>query len=166
MNSRHHARIKALLDDAVSRGAQVHIGGTGVAADRFIDPTVLTYIPDDANIWQEEIFGPLLPVRPYKNLDEAIAYIKAKPQPLAMYIFSSRKQVVEKLHTETRVGGGAVNDCGLHFYQTSLPFGGVNNSGIGNCHGESRFSRIFKPTRRYVSKPDLSAYQLVCPALW
>lgn len=139
VNNRHHARVKALLDDAVSRGAKLHIGGTDVAAERFIDPAVLTQIPDEASIWEEEIFGPLLPIRPYKNLQDAIAYINAKPSALSMYIFSARKKVVEMLHAETRAGGGSVNDCGLHFYHPDLPFGGVNNSGLGNCHGEAGF---------------------------
>lgn len=139
VNSRHHSRIKALLDDAVTRGAKVQSGGSTVADERFIDPTILTQVPDAATIWEEEIFGPLLPLRPYKTLGEAIAYINAKPRPLSMYIFSSRKAAVEQLQNETRVGGGAVNDCGLHFYQTNLPFGGVNNSGMGSCHGEAGF---------------------------
>lgn len=139
VDARHQARVKALLDDAVQQGAEIHIGGTALAAERFIDPAVLTNIPDAAAIWEEEIFGPLLPVKPYKTLDDAIAYINARPRPLAMYIFSSRKQPVDKLLAETRVGGCSVNDCGIHFYQPNLPFGGVNNSGIGSCHGEAGF---------------------------
>lgn len=139
VNSKHHARIKALLDDAVAQGAKVQIGGTDVAETRFIDPTVLTQVPDAAHVWEEEIFGPLLPVRPYKTLEDAIAYINSKPRPLAMYVFSSRKKAVAKLQAETRAGGCSVNDCGVHFYQPNLPFGGVNNSGIGNCHGETGF---------------------------
>ncbi len=139
VNGKHHSRVKALLDDAVKRGAKVHIGGTDVADKRFIDPTVLTQVPDAANIWEEEIFGPLLPVKSYKTLDDAIAYINRKPRPLALYVFSSRKKSIAKLLAETRAGGSSVNDCGIHFYQPNLPFGGVNNSGIGNCHGETGF---------------------------
>ena len=139
VNTRHHARLKALLDDAVTQGANIQIGGTDVVADRFIDPTILTQIPDNAKIWEEEIFGPILALRPYKTLDDAITYINAKPRPLAFYIFSKRKKNIEKLLAETRTGGGTVNDCGVHFYQPNLPFGGVNNSGIGQCHGEAGF---------------------------
>ncbi len=139
VNSKHHARVKALLDDAVQQGAKVHIGGSTTPETRFIDPAVLTEVPESAQIWEEEIFGPLLPVRPYKTLDDAIAYINSKPRPLAMYIFSSRKKAIDKLLSETRAGGTSVNDCGVHFYQPNLPFGGVNNSGIGNSHGEAGF---------------------------
>jgi aldehyde dehydrogenase (NAD+) len=135
----HHRRVKALLDDAVQRGARVVCGGSEVYDDRFIDPAVLTHVPDAATIWEEEIFGPLLPVRPYRALPEAIQYINQKPQALSMYIFSSRKSVVDTILRETRAGGGAVNDCGLHFYQSNMPFGGFNNSGIGGCHGEAGF---------------------------
>lgn len=139
VNARHFTRVKALLDDALTRGAVAHSGGSTVADERFIDPAVLSNIPDEANIWEEEIFGPLLPVRPYKTLDEAIAYINSKPRPLSLYIFSARKKTVEKIHAETRFGGGTVNDCGVHFYQVNLPFGGINNSGLGHCHGEAGF---------------------------
>jgi aldehyde dehydrogenase (NAD+) len=139
VNTRHFTRVKSLLDDAVTRGAKVQIGGTGVVAARFIDPTVLTDIPESANIWEEEIFGPLLPVRPYKTLEDAITYVNARPRPLALYVFSNRNKNIEQILAETRAGGSTVNDCGVHFYQPNLPFGGVNNSGMGSCHGEAGF---------------------------
>jgi aldehyde dehydrogenase (NAD+) len=139
VNKQHHHRVKALLDDAVAVGATLATGGTTLLEERFIDPAVLTDVPDRANIWEEEIFGPILPVKAYKTLDDAITFINTKPRPLSMYIFSSRKSAVDKIHDETRAGGGTINDCGIHFYQTNLPFGGVNNSGIGSCHGEAGF---------------------------
>lgn len=139
VHERHVTRIGALLEDAVSRGANVAIGGDMVPAERFIDPTVLTHIPESAAIWDEEIFGPIMPVRSYKTLDDAIAYINSKPHPLALYIFSRQKSAIEKIHAETRAGGGSVNDCGIHFYHPNLPFGGVNNSGSGSCHGKAGF---------------------------
>lgn len=139
VNARHFERVKALLDNAVALGARVHSGGVCHAESRFIDPAVLTEVPEAADIWTEEIFGPLLPVRPYRTLDDAIAYINSKPRPLSLYLFSGRKKVVRKIQTETRFGGGTVNDCGVHFYQVNLPFGGVNNSGLGQCHGEAGF---------------------------
>jgi aldehyde dehydrogenase (NAD+) len=90
-------------------------------------------------IAQEEIFGPLLPVKSYQDLPEALAYINQKPRALALYIFSRRKKLVDTILAETRAGGGTVNDCGIHFYQPNLPFGGTNHSGIGSCHGEAGF---------------------------
>lgn len=139
VNDRHFARVKGLLDDALRHGAQVAFGGFADAADKHLEPTILTAVPDDSGVWTEEIFGPLLPVRPFRTLDEATAFIAAGPRPLAMYIFSARRRAIETLIDETRVGGTVVNDAGIHFYHTQLPFGGVNNSGIGKCHGEAGF---------------------------
>lgn len=136
---KHYNRIMGLFAEAVQLGAKVEIGGDGVEAERYIDPAVLTHIPDNAKIWEEEIFGPLLPVRSYKTIEEATDYINARPRPLSMYIFSSSRRNIDRFHADTRAGGGAVNDCGLHFYQTNLPFGGINNSGMGHCHGEAGF---------------------------
>lgn len=139
VSDKHFGRIKSLFDNAVQARATIASGGNMDASVRFIEPTVLTNIPDSASIWEEEIFGPLLPVRPYKTLGEAIAYVNSKPRPLAMYLFSTRKNTLETILAETRTGGVTVNDCGLHFYNGSLPFGGVNNSGIGKSHGEAGF---------------------------
>ena len=139
IHERHFDRVKGLLDDAVQRDATVAIGGKTIREERYIDPTVLTQIPDSAQIWEEEIFGPLLPVRTYRTLDEAIAYVNSKPKPLALYIFSTKNKATETLIRETRSGGVTVNDCSTHFYNLELPFGGSNNSGIGSCHGEFGF---------------------------
>jgi aldehyde dehydrogenase (NAD+) len=139
IHERHFDRVKNLLDDAVQQGGQVAAGGTTVREERFIDPTVLTHIPDTAKIWEEEIFGPLLPVRTYQTLEEAVGYVNGKPKPLALYIFSLNNKNTEYLLSETRSGGVTVNDCSTHFYNLELPFGGANNSGIGRCHGEFGF---------------------------
>lgn len=139
VSQKHHARVAALYKDAVDRGATVHTGGGEDIASRFLDPAVLTNVPEDAVIWEEEIFGPVLPVRAYKSLDEALAFVNARPRPLAVYIFSNDKSYTDKIHAGTRAGGGTVNDCGIHFNQPNMPFGGVNNSGIGGCHGQAGF---------------------------
>lgn len=139
VNDKHFDRIKNLVEDAVSLGARQSSGGGFDAADRFMDPTVLTHVPDGAKIWEEEIFGPVLPVRSYSNLEGAISYINRQERPLAMYIHSTSKRNIEQILNETRNGGVTVNDCGIHFYNSDLPFGGVNNSGSGKCHGEFGF---------------------------
>jgi aldehyde dehydrogenase (NAD+) len=139
VSQKHQARVASLFRDAVERGAKVHTGGGEDISERFLDPAVITDVPDGAAIWEEEIFGPVLPVRPYKTLDEALAFVNARPRPLAIYIFSNDKRYTDKIHSGTRAGGGTVNDCGIHFYQPNMPFGGVNNSGIGGCHGEAGF---------------------------
>ncbi len=142
VNEGHFDRLKALLDEAVLQGGKVAQGGQSTRSDRFIDPTVLVEVPPGARIWEEEIFGPLLPVRAFKSLEEALRIINAKPKSLAMYVFSREKRNIEHLLAETRNGGVSVNDCGVHFFNAGLPFGGANNSGIGKCHGEYGFQEF------------------------
>ena len=139
INNRHYNRVKGLMDDAVQRGAQVSFGGETDETDRYIAPTILSKIPEEAKIWEEEIFGPVLLVRTYQTLDQAISYINAQPKALSMYIFCTEDRRTSKIIGETRCGGVTVNDCGPHFYNSELPFGGSNNSGIGKCHGEFGF---------------------------
>jgi len=139
INDRHFKRLAALLDDAVRRGAQVAAGGRTDAATRYIEPTVLTQTPGDALVWGEETFGPLLLVRPYRTLEETLDFINARPRPLALYIWSGRKRNIEFIISGTRNGDVTVNDCGTHFYNPNLPFGGVNYSGIGKTHGKFGF---------------------------
>src|SRR5690606_25118115 len=130
IDARHFNRRKALFEDAVQRGARLALGGDSDPAALYIEPSVLTRIPDDAAIWQEETFGPILLIRPYRTLEEAIAYINARPRPLAMYLWSGNRRHINYALAETRNGDVTVNDCGAHFYNPHLPFGGVNNSGI------------------------------------
>lgn len=139
IHERHFKRLQMLLDDAVQRGARVLIGGTSDAASRYIEPTVLSELPEDAAIWAEETFGPILLLRPYRTLDEAIAYINERPRPLAMYLWSAKRSNINRVLSDTRNGDVTVNDCGAHFYNPNLPFGGVNNSGIGKTHGHFGF---------------------------
>ncbi len=139
VHERHFDRVKSLLDDTLAHGALMPQGGNCIREEKFIDPAVLTNIPDQARIWNEEIFGPLLPIRTYKTLDDAIAYVNINHKPLAMYIFSNRRKNTDYIIRETRCGGVTVNDCSTHFYNNELPFGGSNNSGIGKTHGEYGF---------------------------
>lgn len=136
VNDRHFRRIKNLVDDAVVRGARVTCGGHFDERERYIDPTILENVPDDALINDEEIFGPVLPIYTYRTREEARDYVNARPKPLAMYIFSGKSSRADWFIRETRSGGAVVNDCGVHFYNQNLPFGGVGNSGLGKSHGE------------------------------
>jgi aldehyde dehydrogenase (NAD+) len=90
-------------------------------------------------ILQEEIFGPILPILSYKNIQEAIVLINAQPKPLALYYFGSNSKNSNKILEETSSGNMVINDCVLHFLHNELPFGGVNNSGIGKAHGYHGF---------------------------
>lgn len=128
-------RVKNLFDDAVKNGAKVEIGGVFEDEDNTIHPTVLTGISKESEIMSEEIFGPVLPVITYKNLKEVYHHINSKDKPLAFYIFSENGNTIDHILSQTSSGGACINDVVIHYTNPNLPFGGVNNSGIGNAHG-------------------------------
>ncbi|MGG1674357.1 aldehyde dehydrogenase family protein [Neobacillus sp. NRS-1170] len=133
VNERNINRLKELLDDAVMRGANVRCGG--IVDGRTFYPTVLTDVPLEAKIMQEEIFGPIMPVLTYTDLNEVIKQINSRPKPLALYIFSDNSKVVDTVLSTTTSGGATVNDVMRHISEPNLPFGGVNESGIGRYTG-------------------------------
>ncbi|MDE0853136.1 MAG: aldehyde dehydrogenase family protein [Nevskia sp.] len=139
VNQRHTGRIKALLDDAKARGARALTGGDVDEQNCYIAPTLLDNIPDDAKIMQEEIFGPLLPVLSYTDLDDVIRRINADPKPLALYVWSKTEANIQKVMQQTSSGGACINNSVVQFLHGNLPFGGVNNSGIGSGHGHYGF---------------------------
>jgi len=142
VNKRNYDRLKALFDDAIARGAKVAIGGVFDDANIQIQPTVLTNVSQDSKIMQEEIFGPILPVLNYENIDEAIAHINAGSKPLALYIFSQDENNIDKIIRHTSSGGVTVNEAMLHVFDPSIPFGGVNGSGMGAYHGIYGFREL------------------------
>ncbi len=139
VNERHFNRLKGYLDEAVAKGARIEIGGQTDATELFIAPTVLSHVPLDTKIMQEEIFGPLLPVIAIDSLEQAIEFVNARPKPLALYVFASDSQATEKVLNETSSGGVAVDDVVMHLANPSLPFGGIGPSGCGNYHGSYSF---------------------------
>lgn len=139
VNEKNHKRLQSLLTDAQKNGAKIEDGGIVRAEENYISPTLLSDIDLDSEIMQEEIFGPLLPIVPFDSLDEALTIINGKHKPLALYVFSEDKQVTDRVLRETSAGGTCVNDVVIHFVNPYLPFGGVNNSGIGSYHGEYGF---------------------------
>lgn len=139
IHAAHFERVRGLKDDAVAHGARVAYGGDARAAEQYLAPTVLTDVPEETDIMEEEIFGPVLPVLRFAQLDDALATINAKPKPLALYIFSDDDDAVERILGETSAGGTCVNDTLLHFMHPRLPFGGINHSGIGQAHGHFTF---------------------------
>jgi aldehyde dehydrogenase (NAD+) len=140
------ARVKGLLDDAVQRGARVVIGGDANPGQRYLAPTVLVDVPADAPVLQEEIFGPVLPVVTYRTFEDALAYVRSRPKPLALYVFSRKNSTVDATLAETTSGGVSVNNTLLHLANPGLPFGGVGASGMGNYHGRAGF-RTFSHER-------------------
>ena len=139
VNARHASRLGSLLEDAKAKGARVLSGGQADADACFVQPTLLDQAPTDARLMREEIFGPLLPVIGYESLDEVIAAINADPKPLALYIYSRNRQHIDQVLSQTSSGGACVNHSLIQFLHGRLPFGGVNNSGIGHAHGHYGF---------------------------
>ena len=147
INDRHYARLVGLLDDARAKGARVReIGapgpGQGRLHPRTFLPAIVSGVTDEMAVARDEIFGPILPVLPYRSIDDAIAYINARPRPLALYFFGpngpARRQVIER----TTSGGVSINDTLLHYAQDDIPFGGVGASGMGAYHGQEGFKSM------------------------
>ncbi|XP_008248572.2 aldehyde dehydrogenase family 3 member A2 isoform X2 [Oryctolagus cuniculus] len=134
INLRHFKRIQSLLE-----GQKIAFGGETDEATRYIAPTVLTDVDPEAKVMQEEIFGPVLPIVPVKNADEAIQFINEREKPLALYIFSHNDKLIRRMIDETSSGGVTGNDVIMHFTLNSLPFGGVGHSGMGAYHGKHTF---------------------------
>lgn len=139
IRDKHFSRIESLLDDARSKGAILHLGGEKNRDTRQISPIILSDVSPDAEVLKSEIFGPLLPIIEFSDLDEAIAIINSKPRPLALYLFSGKNKNINKILDSTNSGTTAINDSLLQFFNSNLPFGGVNHSGIGKSHGHFGF---------------------------
>jgi coniferyl-aldehyde dehydrogenase len=144
INERHYHRIKSYVDDARARGARII--ELNPANEDFSDasahrlPTYIIVNPDDDSlVMQDEIFGPILAIKTYNQVDEAIRYINARPRPLALYYFGRDKAEQQRIVEETLSGGITINDVMMHFSCDDIPFGGVGPSGMGNYHGFEGF---------------------------
>lgn len=146
VNTRSHQRLQGLLKEGT-----IHTGGIVDESDLFIAPTIIDNVQEDFLIMQDEIFGPILPVLSYQNIDEAIDYINKNEKPLAFYYFGKNKHAKEVL-ARTSSGGGCINDLLMHITNHNLPFGGVGNSGLGKYHGRESFL-AFTNQRGIVSTP-------------
>ena len=135
INDKHFERVCNILDNSGS----IAIGGARDAETRFIEPAVLTEVPIDSPAMQQEIFGPVLPVLPYEKLDDCIDFIRSRPKPLALYIFSENKMNQEKVLNSCSFGGGCINDTVIHLASSHMSFGGVGESGMGSYHGKKSF---------------------------
>ncbi len=139
VNTKHFGRVEALLSEAVEGGATVAFGGQTDASSRYIEPTVLTDVPDGCRILDEEIFGPILPVHTFRDLRDAVGRVNEKPNPLALYLFTTDDRAESTVLGQTRAGGSCVNDVLLHYMNPNIPFGGAGHSGIGMGHGKYAF---------------------------
>ena len=152
VNDQNFGRIKRLFDDAIAKGAKIAVGGTLEGADRTIHPTMLTDVTPDMLIMQEEIFGPIVPVLTYKKIDDVIDYISSRGKPLALYIFSNNPNNIDKILSRTSSGGVTVNGFFSHYLENKLPFGGVNQSGIGSYHGFFGFKAFSHERAIYIQE--------------
>ena len=139
VNEHHFDRLDRLLISAIEEGATIAHGGERDREKLFIEPTILDSITLDMNIMKEEIFGPLLPIISYNDLEECIEIINAKTKPLALYMFSQSNKNIQHVIDNTSSGGMVINEVKSHFLNLHLPFGGVNASGFGRSHGHNGF---------------------------
>jgi coniferyl-aldehyde dehydrogenase len=145
ISERHAERMHEMLVDASSKGAiVVPLGEAGESVDtgRAVRPALLLEVTDHMRVMREEIFGPLLVVRPYDRIEDAVLDINARPKPLALYYFGKNRRETDWVLAHTASGGVTVNDIAVHFLADELPFGGVGESGMGAYHGETGFVRF------------------------
>ncbi|MBJ2218756.1 coniferyl aldehyde dehydrogenase [Pseudomonas sp. MF7453] len=161
INERQLARLNAYAKDATDKGATlIPLYEQGQA--RRMAHSLLLNVSDDMTVMQDEIFGPLLPIVPYRGLDQAFAYINQRPRPLALYYFGYNKSEQERVLHETHSGGVCLNDTLLHVAQDDMPFGGIGPSGMGHYHGHEGFL-TFSKAKGVLVKQRLNAARLIYP---
>ncbi|MGL6103827.1 MAG: aldehyde dehydrogenase family protein, partial [Exiguobacterium acetylicum] len=137
--------VKIVSDDHLNRLSSylsqgtIEFGGQVDPETRKMAPTVMTNVAVDAPLMQDEIFGPILPVLTYREIEEVIAFVNERDKPLALYLFTENKAVEHRILERISFGGGCVNDTLMHVAQHHLPFGGVGASGMGGYHGKYSF---------------------------
>jgi coniferyl-aldehyde dehydrogenase len=166
VNDRHYARLQQLASaarDAGARVTEINPGGEPQApGSRKMRPAVLLGVTPEMAVMQEEIFGPLLPILPYERLDDALAFVNARPRPLALYWFGRDRARAQRVLHGTIAGGVTINDVLLHIAQENLPFGGVGDSGTGAYHGEHGF-RLFSKEKPVFEQSRLAGTALTRP---
>jgi len=165
LNPRQRARLSALVEDARAKGAQVlevNPAGEALAASPKFPPTLLLGVNESAQVMQEEIFGPVLPIEEYHDFDDALRRVNRRPRPLALYWFGSDNARRERIVRETHSGGVTFNDCLWHLVQEEQPFGGIGASGCGAYHGKWGFD-TFSKLKPLFHQPRWSATALLQP---
>jgi coniferyl-aldehyde dehydrogenase len=164
VSARHYERLAGAVEDARAKGGRVVTlapdGEPGAPENRVLPPTLVFGPTDAMTVMREEIFGPVLPVVTYRTLDEALAYVNARPRPLALYYFDDDGGRVDDVLARTLSGGVTINDCVFHLGQHNLPFGGVGPSGMGHYHGFDGFA-TFSKKRGVMVQPRWSATALL-----
>ncbi|MFC0048262.1 coniferyl aldehyde dehydrogenase [Rheinheimera tilapiae] len=167
INTRQWQRLQQGLQDAAVAGAQIVSCGQPVNPNdplRRMDLHLVLNAPLDTPLWQQEIFGPVLPIYGYRSTKEAIEFIRARPRPLAFYLFSQDKELQQRCREQIHAGGVCINDTLVHVGQDDLPFGGVGPSGIGHYHGKEGFL-TFSHAKAVHQKGRLSSGSFAYPQL-
>ncbi|CAM3306775.1 aldehyde dehydrogenase family protein [Empedobacter stercoris] len=158
VNLQNYNRLKNLITDALEKGAKCPFGNEYKEDELYIKPTLLIDIPKDALIENEEIFGPILPIYTFKEINEVIEYINLKEKPLALYLFSNNLVFIEEVKNQTSSGSVVINETLVHILHPNLPFGGVNHSGIGASTGYEGFKDFLH------MKPVLHVNRILSPS--
>ncbi|WP_323980488.1 coniferyl aldehyde dehydrogenase [Aeromonas media] len=164
INAAQYERLTAWLAEAKQAGAQAHPCASPARDDgaRRLVPHLLTEVPGHCQLMQQEIFGPLLPLVPYDSIEEAIAYVAARPRPLALYLMSLDPALQHRLIRETHAGGMAINECLFQVAADDAPFGGIGPSGMGHYHGHEGFL-TFSKAKTVLRRGRFSTGSLIHP---
>jgi len=162
IDDRAYERLTRAVDGSVAAGARIAAGGERHAGERYLAPTLLADVPPHAPIMDEEIFGPVLPILAYRDLDRALAEVNARPKPLALYVFGRDRRATRRVIASTRAGGTVVNNAIVHLGNPGLPFGGAGESGQGSYHGFHGF-RAFSHERAVLVQGRLSLTKRLYP---
>jgi len=148
INNKNFERLISLIDSE-----KVIKGGTFNKEKRIINPTLMTDVSFNDRVMQDEIFGPILPMVSFNDLNEVIHEVKIRPKPLALYVFSKNRSAIKKIHNEISFGGGAINETVMHFTNHHIPLGGTGASGMGSYHGYAGF-QTFSHFKSILKKPN------------
>ena len=151
-------RLAGLIDQN-----KVVIGGASDPEARYLDPTVIYPVTWDDPIMEDEIFGPILPILTYKDMDAAIREVKKHPKPLSGFLFSRDQQAIDHFLASLSFGGGAINQVNIHLFIETMPFGGVGYSGIGHYYGKAGFDALTHAKSVLISPPDVAIEHLFPP---
>lgn len=158
----HYERMQDLLQQATQAGATFLVQGQSIPEERYLGPTILKDVPADSPVVQQEVFGPILSLLPYDNVQEVYQQIDRQDPALALYIFAREQRFIKDTIDRTTAGTTVVNTVNLQFAQPHLPFGGVGSSGMGKAHGRYGYE-VFTHPRAVIKKGQLGVTNLIFP---
>ncbi|MBK7980538.1 MAG: aldehyde dehydrogenase family protein [Ignavibacteriae bacterium] len=162
ISEKHHNKLTEMLENALKNGSKILYGGKHNSNDKFIEPTLILSDCKNCGIAKDEIFGPLLPIIQYDEIDGAIDWINSRSCPLTIYIFSNNKKNIDKITSRTQTGSVGINELVVQFSHNYMPFGGVRNSGFGRSHGYFGFKE-FSNERAYLKSGKINFLKIIYP---